>query len=481
MESKKSNYNQNHHAIFLPLPLQGHINPSINLSLKLASSKNFTITFLTFDYLHCKITQAQPLDDSNDIFSRVREGPSRLDIRYRSISDGLPLDFDRNGTKLEEALGWYVDGKLIDFVMKGVEDIILNSNPKVDVLIIDSFYPWGSKIATKFGLRFVSFWTETALVFNLYYHINLLKEHGHFDCPDTRKDPIGYIPGVKSLDPRDLTSYLQETNTSTSIHKILSQAFQDVKSAEFVLCNTIQELELDTILALQALIPFYAIGPTFRVCSPKNDVSTNLLVESDCSEWLNAKPNASVLYVSFGSLANLSKDDVMEIAYGLTESNVYFIWVLRPNIVLNDNGMLLPDGFKEGISDRGIVVPWTNQIAVLSHPAIGGFLTHCGWNSILESIWYGIPMLCFPVFTDQFTNRKLVVDDWNVGINLCEDKQLRRKDISARIKGFMNQEKVDEMKKNVKVVRNLLENALEDEGSSTKNLDIFVEQLNMVP
>ena len=248
-----------------------------------------------------------------------------------------------------------------------------------------------------------------------------------------------------------------------------------------MLCNTIQELELDTILALQALIPFYAIGPTFRVCSPKNDISTNLLAESDCSEWLNAKPNASVLYVSFGSLAKLSKDDVMEIAYGLMESNIYFIWVLRPNIVLNDDGVLLPDGFKEGISDRGIVVPWTNQNAVLSHPAIGGFLTHCGWNSILESIWYGIPMLCFPVFTDQFTNRKLVVDNWKVGTNLCEEKQLRRKDIDIQIKSFMNQENVDEMKKNIKVVRYLLETALEDDGSSTKNLDIFVEQLNIHP
>ncbi|KNA15344.1 hypothetical protein SOVF_098960 [Spinacia oleracea] len=476
MEAKNSN-NKKHHAIIFPLQLQGHINPAVNFSFKLASSKNFTITFLTYDFLHQQITQARPaLESHDDIFTRARNGPNGLDIRYRAISDGLPLEFDRTG-KLDEYVRWYLNGGMFDQVSKAVEEIVVNSSPKVDVLIIDTFYPWASKIAKRFGLRLASFWTEPALVFNLYHHVHLLKQHGHFDCPDTRKDPIDYIPGVKSIKPHDLMSYLQDKDVSTNMHKLIFQAYQDVRSADYVLCNTVQELESDTILALQARMPFYAVGPIFPPDSPENVMPTSLWAESNCSEFLRPKPNGSVLYVSFGSLASFTKQDVMEIAYGLIESNVDFVWVLRPRTVLNEDDRLLPVGFEQVIRGRGIVVPWTNQIAVLSHPAIGGFLTHCGWNSVLESIWYRIPMLCFPVFTDQFTNRKLVVDDWKVGINFSYEVCLRRMEIAAQVKRFMSTGTRDELRANIDVVRKILGNALEADGSSSRNIDLFVKQL----
>lgn len=474
MEAKDSSNKKTHHAIFLPLPLQGHINPSVNFCLKLASSKNFTITFLTFDFIHQQITQARPVEGFDDIFSRAHS--HGLDIRYRAISDGLPLEYDRTG-KVEEYVGWYLDGAMFDQVEKAVEEIVLNSRPKVDMLIIDTFYPWASKIAKKFGLRFASFWTEPALVFNLYYHVHLLKQHGHFDCPDARKDPIDYIPGVKSIEPHGLMSYLQDEDISTNMHRLILQAYQDVRSADYVLCNTVQELESDTISTLQALMPFYAVGPNFPPLSPGNVMPTSLWAESNCSEWLGSKANGSVLYVSFGSLANFTKDEVVEIAYGLMLSNIDFVWVLRPRTVLFDADQLLPVGFEEVIRGRGIVVPWTNQMAVLSHLAIGGFLTHCGWNSVLESIWYGIPMLCFPVFSDQFTNRKLVVDDWKVGINLGSGKPLRRMEIATQIQRFMSKETGDELRENISVVKKILRNALEVDGSSSKNIDLFVEQL----
>ncbi|XP_021717865.1 UDP-glycosyltransferase 86A1-like [Chenopodium quinoa] len=462
-----------HHAIVLPLPLQGHLNPAVNFSLKLASSKNFTITFLTFEFLHQQITQACPRDNSDDIFSRARTG---LDIRYRAIPDGLPLEFDRAG-KGDEFVGWCLHGGMFDLMDKEIEKLVLNSNPKVDVLIIDSFYPWASKIAKKFGLRSASFWTEPALVFNLYYHIHLLKQHGHFDCPDIRKDPIDYIPGVDSIDPQDLMSYLHDKDISTNIHNSIFQSFQEIRLADYVLCNTVEELESNTILALQDIMPIFAIGPIFQSESLENIVSTSLWAKSNCLEWLGTKPNCSVLYVSFGSLANFTQNDVVEIAYGLMESNVDFIWVLRPRTVLHESNHLLPMGFEDLVCGRGMVVPWTNQIAVLSHPAIGGFLTHCGWNSVLDSMWYEVPMLCFPVFSDQFPNQKLVVDDWKVGINLCKEKPLR-KEITAQIKSFMIQHKGNELRKHISVLRKLLGNALEDGGSSSKNLDLFIEHLD---
>jgi len=189
MEAKLAQEN-NHHAIFLPLPLQGHINPFTQLSLKLAS-KGFTITFLVFEHIHREITQARNTTrtGSGDIFEGVRTGPDMLDIRYRVVSDGLPVEFDRTG-RLEEHLDWHLNGGMYDKFEDAVGEIVMGSKPRPNVFVVDTFYPWASKIAKKFGLYHASFWTEPALVFNLYYHVHLLRKHGHLNSPGNLSLPL---------------------------------------------------------------------------------------------------------------------------------------------------------------------------------------------------------------------------------------------------------------------------------------------------
>ncbi|KAK9669215.1 hypothetical protein RND81_13G116300 [Saponaria officinalis] len=468
---KHYNNHNNNHAIMFPLHLQGHINPFTQLSHNLAS-KGFTITFLTFEHIHQVISQASKCPSNTPTLN------SELDIRYRVVSDGLPINYDRKGN-LMEYLEWYLNGGLYDHLEKNViSEIVLKSNPKVNVLIIDTFYPWASKIAKKFGLKCASFWTEPAIVFNLYYHVHLLRRFGHFDCPDTRTDPIDYIPGVDSIDPKDLMSYLQDKDPSTNMHNLIFQAYNDVRCVDYVLCNTVLELEPNSISTLQKLAPFFPIGPILLSEPAKRAIPTSFWVESDCSEWLKPKSHGSVLYVSFGSLANLTKNDVMEIAYGIMDSHVDFIWVLRPRTVLDGSNDLLPIGFEDEVRGRGIVVPWTDQIMVLSDRVVGGFLTHCGWNSVLESIWYEVPMLCFPVFTDQFTNRKLVVDDWKIGVNLCNGRIIQRGEITEQIKSFMSQKHRKDLKENISDKKNILQRAVDIGGSSEKYLDRFVKEVS---
>ena len=297
---------------------------------------------------------------------------------------------------------------------------------------------------------------------------------------DNRKDTIHYIPGVPAIKPKDLMSYLQATDTSTPEHKIIYKAFADVKRADFILINTVQELEPTAVSALLEKQPTYAIGPIFPSGFTKSIVSTSLWSESDCSQWLGSKPHGSVLYVSFGSFAHACKRDIEEIAQGLLLSKVSFIWVLRPNIVSYDESEILPVGYEDEIKGRGLIVPWCSQIEVISHPAIGGFITHCGWNSILESIWCGIPMLTYPLLTDQFTNRKLVVDDWKIGVNLVDnEKPMTREEIAGKIRVVMRGKSGDEMKKNMKKVRKRVESALGGDGSSEKMFGEFVRDVNI--
>uniref|UniRef100_M1CSP1 Glycosyltransferase n=1 Tax=Solanum tuberosum TaxID=4113 RepID=M1CSP1_SOLTU len=459
------------HAVLVPLPLQGHITPFTHLAMKLAS-KGFTITFVNTESTHQQIAKAQSLKDDDNPFSHGQK--CGLDIRYAKISDGFPLSFywSANANQFVEGLIHVFQAHVDDFI----ENLVLSKpNPPISCIIADSFHVWGSTISKKYNLVNVSFWTEPATVLTAYYHMDLLKSNGHFGCHDKCEDTIRYLPGVQAIEPTDLPSYFQDADPNTVMHRFVFKCLEDAQKANFVIGNTVQELESSPISALQEKQPFYAIGPLFPTSFTKRTISMNLLPASDYTNWLNSKQDGTVLYISFGSLINLSKQDILEIAQGILISKVSFIWVLRHNILGSEERNILPLGFEEETAGRGLVVPWCSQLAVLSHPAVGGFLTHCGWNSILESIWCKVPMVCFPILTDQFTNRKLVVDDWRIGVNLCTGRLIRREVAAENIGRIMS--KSDELRKNIEKTKMILQKALSDEGSSEKNLNQFIEDM----
>ncbi|KAF2292175.1 hypothetical protein GH714_014778 [Hevea brasiliensis] len=383
------------HAIVFAYPLQGHIVPVVHLALKLASH-GFTITFI--NPTPSTITHPRPIP--------------------KLVQSCLP----RPANQFLAALLHVFSAHAEEVVAK-----IVASGEDVHCLIADTFFVWPSKIAKKFDLVHVSFWTEPALVFTLYYHWDLLRLNGHFDCQDCREDTIDYIPGVKAIEPKDTTSYLQETDTTSICHQIIYSCFIDTKNADFVLCNTVQELEHDTISALQAKIPYYAIGPIFPNDFSKTIVATSLWSESQCTKWLDKRPHASVLYVSFGSYAHVTKNDLVEIASGLSLSKVSFVLVLRPDVVSSDDADPLPVGFKEEVADRALLY--------------------------------------------------LVVDDWKIGINLSNKKVISKEEVSDNINRLMSGESKDEFKNSIKEIKKTLESAVSPSGSSEKNMLQFIKDL----
>ncbi|XP_073043506.1 UDP-glycosyltransferase 86A1-like [Primulina eburnea] len=461
------------HAIMISMHLQGHIIPYINLALKLASN-GFAVTFAHLEFIHHHITTCdQDQTKGIDIFSEARR--SGLDINYATISDGFPVDFDRSNN-LDQFLESYIN----DFPSRVDEFLgeIMRTHLSWDYeyfLVADTFSFWAPEIAEKYEMVSVSFWTEPAIVFSLYYHLQLLKENGHVPV-NGRQEEVDYVPGIRAINTKDFMSYLQESEL-TLLHRAIFGAFDDVKRLDFILCNTVEELEAEAVSVLQKKQPFYAIGPLFPLDLLKVLVPRSLLPELDCTEWLNTKAPGSVLYVSFGSLATTEKNVILEIAGGILLSGVNFIWVLRPGIVGSDEDGMLPDGFQDRVKDQGVIVPWCKQWQVLSNPGIGGFLTHCGWNSVLESIWFGVPMICYPLFTDQITNRKLVVDDWKVGLNLCNGKNITREEVVEKIGTLMDEEKSFKLRQEIKKLRNTLQNASSEDGSSERNFARFVKDL----
>ncbi|KAJ0087811.1 hypothetical protein Patl1_32153 [Pistacia atlantica] len=330
MENNKQN--QNPHILIIAYPLQGHVIPVVNLALKLASN-GFTITFVNTHSIHHQQTRAQHNKTEDDLFAEARK--SGLDIRYRTVSDGLPLGFDRslNHDQFMESL-LHVFSAHVDELVGNIVEM----NPEVSCLITDTFFVWSSMIAKKYNLVNISFWTETALII--------------------REDTIDYIPGVAAIEPKDLMSYLQAADTRTVVHQIISKSFENVRKADFIICNTVQELESETISALQKKHPTFAIGPIFPTGFTKSVVTTSLWSEYECTQWLNTKPHSSVLYVSFGSYAHVSKEEIEEIALGLLLSEVNFIWV---GLNLCDNKRISRDEVSEKIH-RLMSGKWNDEL-----------------------------------------------------------------------------------------------------------------------
>ncbi|KAG9134582.1 hypothetical protein Leryth_000906 [Lithospermum erythrorhizon] len=277
---------------------------------------------------------------------------------------------------------------------------------------------------------------------------------------------------------KDFMSFFLDSDLSTIVHKIFFQAFEDVKKADLILYNTVEEFEHEILSALSQKQPGFAIGPLCATVLTNNRVSRSLWSESDCSHWLASMNPGSVLYVSFGSLAQLDEHVFVEIAQGLLLSKMNFLWALRPGIVKSENDLKSECAkLSDDSEGRGLIVPWCPQNDVLSHHAIGGFLTHCGWNSILESIWWRVPMICYPLLGDQLTNRKLVVDDWKIGINLSDGEIVSREEVAEKVKRLMSEKSSDGLRKEVQQVKKILDDAIAQKGSSQENIKSFVREL----
>ncbi|KAK4478665.1 hypothetical protein RD792_014156 [Penstemon davidsonii] len=178
------------HAILFPLPYQGHINPFVNLAIKLASN-GFTITFVHFEFVHQRLSKSQNSNTNNEIdfFSEARN--FGLDIRYTTINDGFPLEFDRlnNYDEFWKSLLQDFSARVDDFIGK----ILQSEQSMVTFLIVDSFFSWPPTISKKYNIVNVSFFTQPALVYSIGYHLDILRENGHYPL----KDVIG-SPGVKN-------------------------------------------------------------------------------------------------------------------------------------------------------------------------------------------------------------------------------------------------------------------------------------------
>jgi hypothetical protein len=292
---------------------------------------------------------------------------------------------------------------------------------------------------------------------------------------------IDWIPGMKDIRLKDLPSFIRTTDPDDIMLNFAMVEGERSQKASALIFNTFDALEHQVLDALSSIFPpIYSIGPLQLLLNqiPDNDlksIGSNLWKEEDgCLEWLDKKEPNSVVYVNFGSITVLTSDQLIEFAWGLANSNQTFLWIIRPDLVKGDSAILPPEFLVE-IEERGLLVSWCPQEQVLSHPSIGGFLTHSGWNSTIESVCGGVPIMSWPFFAEQQTNCRFSCNEWGIGMEI--EGGVKR-EVESLVRELMVGEKGKELKKKALNWKKLAEEAgNEPTGSSYVNLDKMINEV----
>ncbi|CAL0302902.1 unnamed protein product [Lupinus luteus] len=359
---------------------------------------------------------------------------------------------------------------------------LCSSNNPLVALISDPFANETLEIAKEFNLLPYIYFPPSAMTLSLFLHLPTLHEEVSCEYKD-HKGAI-HIPGCLPIHGNDLPEHLDDRSSLS--YELFLERSKRFSLAYGFLVNSFSAIEGERVSTLVEIgnKPVYLVGPVIQtgaIIEPK---------ESDCMMWLENQTPKSVLYVSFGSGGTLSEEQVNELAFGLESSGQKFLWVFRaPNVSANalylgasndDPLQFLPDGFLERTKGQGLVVAnWAPQTQILSHKSIGGFLTHCGWNSTLESIVLGVPMITWPLFAEQKMNAVLLTKGLKVALRpkFNDNGTAERKEIAEVIKELMLGEEGNEISQRIEELKYAAVAALKEDGSSTRALSQFISDI----
>ncbi|KAG5095463.1 hypothetical protein JHK84_051051 [Glycine max] len=433
----------------LPYPTPGHLLPMVDTA-RLFAKHGVSVTILTTPAIASTFQKA--IDSDFNCGYHIRTQVVPFPSAQVGLIDGL--ENMKDATSLEMLIK-------IDYGLSTLQDEIelRFQDLQPDCIVTDMMYPWTVESAEKLGIPRIFFYSSSYFS-NCASHFirkhrpqeSLVSDSHKFTIPESRSYGALY----------------------NSFHELESEYEQLHK-------NTLG-------------IKSWNIGPVSAWVNKDDGEKANrghkedLAEEPELLNWLNSKQNESVLYVSFGSLTRLPHAQLVELAHGLEHSGHSFIWVIRKK---DENGDSFLQEFEQKMkeSKNGYIIwNWAPQLLILDHPAIGGIVTHCGWNSILESVSAGLPMITWPMFAEQFFNEKLLVDVLKIGVpvgakenklwaSMGKEEVMGREEIAKAVVQFMAKEESREVRKRARELGDASKKSIEKGGSSYHNLMQLLDEL----
>lgn len=464
------------HILVFPYPAQGHMLPILDLTHQLAL-RGLSITILVTPK---NLPTLTPL---------LHTHPSSIETvvfpfpPHPKIPPGVEniKDIGNHGNL-------YVINALANLQAPIVHWFSSHPNPPV-ALVSDFFLGWTLHLAHQLGIPRITFYSSCAFLASVFHYCwrNLDKmrsSSGIVHFPDLPRSP--------SFKQDQVPSVVRCHRESDPESELLRNSMLANTESWGCVFNSFEDFEAEYFAHLRTKMDHfrvYAVGPlnltpataaddsSLGRANPNKDSGANVMT------WLDGCPDGSVLYVCFGSQKLPNRQQMEALASGLELSGVRFVWAVKTGSAqqVKDGYGVLPDGFEERVAGRGLVIKgWAPQVLILGHKAVGGFVSHCGWNSVLEAIVAGVLILGWPMEADQFVNAKLLAEDMGVAVKVCEGDNAvpDPAELGKVISESMTRETPEKVR--AKELRDKAFAAVGSGGSSSKHLDELVKELDQL-
>ncbi|XP_074270480.1 anthocyanidin 3-O-glucosyltransferase 2-like [Silene latifolia] len=485
--------------VFVPTSAMGHLLSTIEFAkLIVQTNPNISILFLIY---HFGVNE--PTKINTYIESQSREvDPNKITFITLPPLSNLPDPSDP-----------YYFATVIKLQNPLVKKAVQDRQSKPAAFILDLMNVFMIDIANELHIPSYIYFTAGANFLHTMLHFQeVADQQGIVDVTVLTDDPETALdlPGFINPLPNKVLPWVFTDKDTIWPKRILDLA-RKFREAKGILVNSFTELEANTIkvLQIQENVPtIYPVGPILSLENRgdskssnnyNNDNSSlNINDEKSIIDWLDGQPKASVVFLCFGSMGTFNAEQVKEIADGLDRSGQRFLWSLRKPIQVGTFGALpsedmifdeaLPEGFMDRTAHRGKIIPWAPQVVVLAHQAIGGFVSHCGWNSILESIWFGVPLATWPMYSEQQLNAFTLVKELGLGVEIKIDYKwdmkkrkgnylVKAEEVEDGVRKLMSMN--EDMKRKVREMSELSRKVLQtDNGSSRELLTRFIAEIN---
>ncbi|QCD83302.1 scopoletin glucosyltransferase-like [Vigna unguiculata] len=466
------------HIFFFPFLAPGHMIPTVDMAKSFAE-KGVKATIITTPLNAPFIFKAIGKSKTNG------NGVHIQTIHFPSAEAGLPdacenLDSIPSPDLIE---AFFFATALLQ---EQLEQLLLKQRP--NCIVADFFFPWTADSAAKFGIPRLVFHGSGFFFLCASTCLKLYEPYKDVSS-DSELFLVPNLPGEIKISRMELPPFVT-SKEKTAFAKLLEEAKESEERSYGVVVNSFYELEKVYADHFRKVFGRKAwhIGP-LSLCNKDAEEKAHrgkeaCIDEHECLKWLEIKKPNSVVYVCFGSISMFSDSQLREIAIGLEASGQPFMWVVRKS--KEDGVEWLPDGFEKRMKGKGLIIRgWAPQVLILEHEAIGAFVTHCGWNSTLEAVSAGVPMVTWPIAAEQFFNEKLVIEVLKIGVPVGAKKwsqlevdSIRCDAVEEAVKRILTGEEAIDMKNKAQRLSHLAKQAVLEGGSSYSDLNALIGELS---
>ncbi|XP_057983011.1 UDP-glycosyltransferase 73C11-like [Malania oleifera] len=472
------------HFVLIPFMSQGHHIPMVDIA-RILAQRGVTVTIVTTPL---NATRFHVIID-RDIESGL---PVHLvQFQFPTSEAGLPEGCESLDTVPSIGLlkNFFV---ALRMWQQPLERWLEEMNPSPSCIISDKLISWMAHIASKFRIPRLTFDGTSCFTVLCSHSLYSSKVYEHVSdeerfvvpgLPDHIEFTRAQLPGSfnpGALDLKDVREEIKEAEKSA--YGVVVNSFEELEPAYVKECRKLNENK------------FWCIGPV-SLCHKEKDKAQRgnkaSIDEQQCLQWLDSWPAGSVIYACLGSVSRLTSLHLKELALGLETSNRPFIWVVRGSEIDELEKWIVEERFEERADGRGLLIRgWAPQVLILSHASVGGFLTHCGWNSTLEGVCAGVPMITWPLFAEQFYNEKLIVQMLRIGVRVGAEAAIhwgeeerfgilvKREDVKRAIEEVMDgEEEGEERRRRATELKEMAKRAVEEGGSSFLNVTLLIDDI----